>query len=502
MTVLSRLSRRAGPGLSSSVSSASRGGVLHHSRRSTPSSASHWRIVLLSNGGRTTTRSFSSLETSPIVSTLQTKILALAEQKKDAIAMIKKSDAKVGEITAAQVFGGMRGMPGMVTETSDLHPEKGITYRGYSLKDANIKLPKAPGGGKQGLPEAAWWLLLTGEIPTDAEVKELGAELTKRAPIPAHVLKTLAAVPTTVHPMTQLSICLLALQSGSKFHAAYSAGALKKTDYWQYVLDDSLTLIAQIPTVAAHIYRRVFHDGKVPAWDPNVDWAGNYANMLNCAKPGNEEPFREITRLYLMLHADHEGGNVSSHITHTCGSALSDPFMCWAAGNCGLAGPLHGLANQECLRWLNETMKLLDGKEPTVENVTQIAKDTLASGKVVPGFGHAVLRAPDPRYMLEYEFCKENLPNDPTFKLADMCYQAIPPVLEATGKVKNPWPNVDALSGTVMQYYGLTEADYYTVVFSVSRVLGVTAQQVWSRVMGVPIERPNSVTLDWIKEKL
>jgi len=120
---------------------------------------------------------------------------------------------------------------------------------------------------------------------------------------------------------------------------------------------------------------------------------------------------------------------------------------------------------------------------------------------VVPGFGHGVLRAPDPRYVFQHEFCKENLGDDPLFKLADVCYQAIPPVLQATGKVKNPWPNVDALSGTVMKYYGLTQADYYTVCFSVSRVLGVTAQGVWSRLMGVPIERPNSVTLDWIKNK-
>merc|ERR1719158_147268 len=112
-------------------------------------------------------------------------------------------------------------------------------------------------------------------------------------------------------------------------------------------------------------------------------------------------------------------------------------------------------------------------KEYSVENVTEFAKRTLAEGKVIPGFGHAVLRNTDPRYTLQHEFAQKNLPNDPTFKLADACLKAIPPVLKASGKAKNPFPNVDALSGTIMKYYGLTEANYYTVIFSVSRALGV-----------------------------
>merc|ERR1711959_374520 len=245
-------------------------------------------------------------------------------------------------------------------------------------------------------------------------------------------------------------------------------------------------LCAQIPILSAMIYRRIFKDGKYIAPDPSLDWAGNYAHMLGVS---DDEPFKEITRLYLMLHADHEGGNVSAHTTHLVGSALSDPYYSWAAGVCGLAGPLHGLANQECLRWLENTMVELGDKEVTVEAVTEFAKKTLSEGKVIPGFGHAVLRNTDARYLLQHEFAKKNLPNDPTFKLADACLQAIPPVLQATGKVSNPWPNVDALSGTLMKYYGLKESDYYTVVFAVSRCLGVCAQLVWSRMMGLPIER-------------
>lgn len=231
--------------------------------------------------------------------------------------------------------------------------------------------------------------------------------------------------------------------------------------------------------------------------DPSLDWAGNYAHLLGV---NDSEEFKEATRLYLMLHADHEGGNVSAHTTHLVGSALADPYQAWAAGVCGLAGPLHGLANQECLKWLENTMKDLEGREPTVDMMTQYAKDTLASGRVIPGFGHAVLRQTDPRYTLQYEFAKKHLGSDPMFRLASVCMEAIPPVLKATGKVKNPYPNVDALSGTLMKFYGLKEPDYYTVVFAVSRSLGVMAQQVWSRVYNIPIERPSSFTLEHLEK--
>merc|ERR1712110_1306933 len=244
------------------------------------------------------------------------------------------------------------------------------------------------------------------------------------------------------------------------------------------VLEDALTLVAQMPPLCARIFRNVFFDGKhIPA-DTSVDWAGNYAHMLGV---NDSEAFKDVTRLYLMLHADHEGGNVSAHTTHLVGSALSDPYYSWAAGLCGLAGPLHGLANQECMGWLLEVQKDLEGQKPTKELLTDYAEKTLASGKVIPGFGHAVLRNTDPRYMLEREFALKNTPEDPLFQLVDACYQAIPPVLEKTGKIKNPWPNVDAHSGQLMYYYGLKEQNYYTVVFAVSRALGCMAQYVWSR---------------------
>lgn len=434
---------------------------------------------------------------SAIVKELKEQIVAGAKPLQDRVAKLKADTTVIQEITVEQAVGGMRGINGMLTQTSDLDAMDGIKYRGIPLKDVCRVLPPAA-GGEAPLPEGALWLLLTGEVATEAQVKGMTAELHARSTIPATVQATIDSLPKTMHPMTQLSIALLALQPTSKFAAGYAAG-VKKNEYWEYILEDALTLIAQIPVVAATIFQRTFKDGKVPVSDKNLDWAGNYAHMLGVT---NDPKFKDAVRLYLTLHADHEGGNVSAHTAHTVGSALSDPFYCWSAGNNGLAGPLHGLANQECLLWLNETMKELGNQEPTVEVVTEFAKKTLASGKVIPGFGHAVLRNTDPRYVLEHEFATKNLPNDPTFKLANACLQAIPPVLKASGKAKNPYPNVDALSGTILKYYGLTQADYYTVVFSVSRAIGVMAQLVTSRLLGMPIERPNSVTIEFLEEKI
>jgi citrate synthase len=180
------------------------------------------------------------------------------------------------------------------------------------------------------------------------------------------------------------------------------------------------------------------------------------------------------------------------------GSALSDPYLSFSAGMNGLAGPLHGLANQECLKFLLDLQENL-GSKWNEDDIRNYVKDTLAKGKVIPGYGHAVLRKTDPRFMCELEFAEKNIKNDNLVNLVKTCYRVIPNVLEATGKVSNPWPNVDAGSGALLMHYGLNQFDYYTVLFGVSRAFGVMAAQVWSRALGLPIERPNSFTLEDLK---
>uniref|UniRef100_A0A7S3YYQ6 Citrate synthase n=1 Tax=Lotharella globosa TaxID=91324 RepID=A0A7S3YYQ6_9EUKA len=406
----------------------------------------------------------------------------------------KHGDKVLCEVTVDQAIGGMRGIKGMITETSLLDAEEGIRFRGYSIPECQKLLPCAP-GGEEPLPEGLFWLLLTGEIPTEEEVKGLSAEFAKRAAIPAHAEEMICNFPKEMHPMTQFCSAVLALQTESSFAKAYMAGNVPKTEYWTYVMEDSLDLIAKLPAVAAMIYRNKFKEGKLIAADPSLDWGANYAHMCGYDDPA----FVELMRLYLTIHTDHEGGNASAHATHLVGSTLSDPYLSFCGGMTALAGPLHGLANQEVLRWLIKFKEDLGDKEVTKDSIREACWATLNSGNVIPGFGHAVLRKTDPRYMCQREFALKHMPDDEMFKLVSTLYEVVPDVLNQTGKVKNPWPNVDAHSGVLLQYYGFTEAEYYTVLFGVSRAMGVLASLVVDRILGLPLERPKSLTTEWIR---
>jgi len=411
---------------------------------------------------------------------------------------IKKeySDKVIDQVTVSQVYGGMRSIKSMVWEISNLDPEEGIRFRGYTIPECQKLLPKAP-GGSEPLPEGLLWLLLTGDIPTNEQVQDLSRDLARRAHLPRHVPELIYKMPTDMHPMTQFSIAINACQTDSTFAKAYADG-VHKNKYWEYALEDSLNLIARLPSIAALIYDHSFNTVKRhPKRDANLDWGADLAHQLGF----HDKEFTELMRLYLTIHADHEGGNVSAHTTHLVGSALSDPYLSFAAGMNGLAGPLHGLANQEVLLWLKEAQANL-GKHPTAQEIEKYVWDTLNAGKVVPGFGHAVLRKTDPRYVCQREFAQKFLPEDPLFKLVSNCYEVVPRVLTTQGKVKNPWPNVDAHSGCLLQYYGLTAESFYTVLFGVSRALGCLSGYVWARAVGHPIERPKSLTTDWIEKKV
>jgi len=240
------------------------------------------------------------------------------------------------------------------------------------------------------------------------------------------------------------------------------------------------------------IYRNIWKDGKILPYDKTLDWAGNYAHMMGY----DDDIVREVYRMYLTIHSDHEGGNVSAHTTHLVGSALSDAYFSLSAGMNGLAGPLHGLANQEVLRWIRKLVKDVGTNEPTKDQLRAQVRKLIEGKQVVPGYGHAVLRKTDPRYICQRQFCLKHMPEDPMFRIVSNLFEVIPPILSTIGKIKNPWPNVDAHSGVLLTHYGLVEEDYFTVMFGVSRALGVLAALVWSRALGFPIERPKSLTTD------
>lgn len=402
----------------------------------------------------------------------------------------KHGNTKVGEVTVDMMYGGMRGIKGLVTETSVLDPEEGIRFRGYSIPECQDVLPKAP-GGEEPLPEGLFWLLLTGSVPNQDQVNAVSKEWANRADLPSHVVTMLNNFPSTMHPMSQFGAAIIACNTESKFKKAYENGA-KKSEYWEFQYEDSMDLIAKLPTIAAIIYRNLYRDGtSVGAIDPDKDWSANFTSML-----GYEDPmFTELMRLYLTIHSDHEGGNVSAHTCHLIGSALSDPYLSFAGGMAGLAGPLHGLANQEVLVWLTGVMKEIGGTW-TEASLKEFVWNTLKAGGVMPGYGHAVLRKTDPRYTCQREFALKHLPNDQMFKLVSDLYKIVPDILLEQGKAKNPWPNVDAHSGVLLQYYGMTEMNYYTVLFGVSRALGCLSSLVWDRALGLPIERPKSMSTD------
>lgn len=405
-------------------------------------------------------------------------------------------DKKIGEVTLSQVYQGMRGITGLVTETSLLDAQEGIRFRGYSIPELREKLTKYA-GGSEPLPEGLFYLMLIGELPKDEDVHHLTSVWQRRSHVPNHVFATIEALPVSTHPMTQFVVAIMALQTESQFAKNYAKGMNKK-DYWESVFDDSMDLIARLPRIAAYIYRRKYRNGEHIQPNGLLDWSGNFAHMMGY----DDEGFKELMRLYMVIHADHEGGNVSAHTTHLVGSALSDPYLSFAAGMNGLAGPLHGLANQEVIKWIFELREQIGSESPSKEQIEEYVRKTLSEGKVVPGYGHAVLRKTDPRFTAQMEFGKKHMADDPLVQTVWTIYDAVPPILSSIAKIKNPWPNVDAHSGALLVHYGMVEYEFYTVLFGVSRALGVLSSLCWDRALGFPLERPKSITTELVKSWL
>lgn len=402
-------------------------------------------------------------------------------------------NVKVDEVTVAQVYGGMRSVKGLVTDISYVDPNEGIRLRGFTIPEVLDKLPK-PIDGNIPYVGGLYYLLLMGDIPSEEQALEIEEEWQARSRIPSFVFDVLKSIPGDAHPMMLFSTAILALQNESVFAKRYQEG-MTRDGYWEPMLEDSLNLTAKLPSIAAFIYTLKFKDGVFKEPNNDLDWGANFAYMIG--NPSQE--YKDLSRLYFILHSDHESGNASAHATHLAASTLSDIYYAFSAGLNSLAGPLHGLANQESLRWLLGIHEKFGGV-PSKEQLRQYAWDTLTSGKVIPGYGHAVLRKPDPRFSAQYKYAQEFMPEDEIFQIAQMVYEIVPQVLIEQGKAKNPSPNVDAISGTLQYHYGLKEFEFYTVLFGVGRALGVTANAVWSRALGQPIERPKSLTTEMLED--
>ncbi len=416
----------------------------------------------------------------------------IAERPRTEKLLKEYGNVKVDEVTIGQIIGGMRDIKSLVTDISYLDPFEGIRFRGFTIPEVFEKLPKVTGSEMPSV-EGFFYLLLTGDIPTEKEVGEVKAEFDSRKTVPAYVFDLLRAMPLDSHPMTMFATAIMCMQKDSVFAKEYHKG-LKKGNYWEAYYEDAMNLLAKLPEIAAFIYRLKYRDGKIIAADPKLDFGGNFAHMM-----GIDKPYDDVARMYFILHSDHESGNVSAHTGHLVASALSDMYYAISAMLNGLAGPLHGLANEEVLRWLHGVMDSMGGKVPTEDEIKAFVYETLKTG-VIPGFGHAVLRKTDPRYTAQREFCLKHLPNDTLFKYVDLLYKVVPSILLEQGKAKNPWPNVDAQSGVIQWYYGIKEYEFYTVLFGVGRALGVCSNIIWARALGYPLERPKSLTTAMLEE--
>ena len=404
------------------------------------------------------------------------------------------ADVVVDTVTIGEVVGGMRDTKSLLTDISYVDPGEGIRFRGMTIAETLKALPKGR-GAKIPMVGGLYYLLIVGEVPTKEQALEVEAEWARRSEVPDYVYKMLKAMPKETHPMTLLSQAVLALQNESVFASRYPN--MKRDAYWEAALEDSLNLTAKLPSIAAFIYRtKFFGETKKPRYNPKYDYGANFARMM---KVENKKDYAELARLYFIIHSDHESGNASAHATHLVGSTLSDVYYAFSGGLNALAGPLHGLANQESLSWLLDVQKQFNGV-PTRDDLYKFAWDTLNSGKVIPGYGHGVLRVIDPRFVVQMDFAKKRFPDDDLLRLADMVLDVVPTVLKEQGKAKSPAPNVDAISGTLQYYYGVRDFDFYTVLFGVGRALGVTANYIWARALGQPIERPKSLTTKMLED--
>jgi citrate synthase len=371
------------------------------------------------------------------------------------------------EIRESHLNTGLRGVPVGTCRTSAVSQDQGVSYCGYPVAEL------------AGLPsESVIHLLFQKRLPDAKEAEAFAADLRRRAEVPQKVLDLIAQLPREGHPMEWFVSGLVFL------------GMTGKTGDWR---EDALNCIARVNAVTAAIFR--VREGWGEPIPPRTDlsYAENFAHMLGV--PNAHAQLGELLRTFHVLHMDHGGGNLSTFTGKAVASGHADVYVSLAAAMAALYGPLHGRANQETLRFVREV-----GSADPVK-VEAFVRDRLAKGGKVFGYGHAVLRKEDPRAKIQYAFGRRHFADDPLVRTVLTLRDVVPPILKEHEKIANPYPNVDAVSGSLLHAAGLTDDDYYTVLFGWSRVVGIGAQIVDERTLlrggkGVPIYRPRFIGED------
>jgi citrate synthase len=370
-------------------------------------------------------------------------------------------------ITRDHLDTGLRGFPVGTCPISHVDPVEGLSYGGYPIAElAHLE------------PEEVIHLLLRKTLPDPANLAVFHGELVGQGHLHPGILKLLESFPREGHPMKWL---IGGINAMGMFEP--------KDDYRK----DCLRVIAQLPELVAAIFRIRSGWGAPIASRPELGWVENFVHMLG-VPGGSSSELTRLLRVFMILHFDHGGGNLSTFVGKAIASGHEDMYGSLAGAMAGLAGPLHGMANQEVLRFVKEVAAEI--KDPTdLSEVSEYVEKRLASGGVLFGFGHAVLRVEDPRATVQYALGEDIAPKDPLFRLAVSLRTAGVEALKKRPKVSNPYPNVDAVSGTLLNACGLTDEDYYTVLFGLARCVGIASQIVWERTearggKGLPIVRP------------
>lgn len=375
-------------------------------------------------------------------------------------------------MTKEHLESGMRGVPVGYCTTSAVEADKGLFYVGNPVEAI----------GRRD-PEEVIYLLLYKQWPTAEQLSGFRRELLSRAEVPGGVYDSLKTLPRHGHPMKWF------------IHAINVLGmySTNKGDYRA----DCMDLIAKIPTVTAAIFRLREGWGEPIAPRTDIGYMENFVHMLGVPGLDTEKSAQlaKLMRVFEVAHLDHGGGNLSTFTGKTVASGKADMYESILAAMAGLAGPLHGRANQECLEFINECVTTVGTANLTADSVRAMIQKKLDAKQVVYGFGHAVLRVEDPRARLLRSVGEEICPEFPLFKMVKLLAEVVPPILKANPKISNPYPNVDSASGALLQACGLTEPEYYTVLFGMSRTVGIAAQIVYERCearggKGVPIMRP------------
>jgi citrate synthase len=418
------------------------------------------------------------------------------QQKRELVnrLLADNSQVKFGEYNLAHLFNGGRGLEVLVSDLSFVD-EEGLKIHQLPIRQVIEQLPRRK-DHEYPLIGGLYFFLLTGQMPNLEEAEEMESEWKKRMTIPDFIEKMLRSMPANEHPMTMFSQAILAMQSTSKFAREYN-NSLQREDFWKPMLEDALDLTARLPQITAMIYNIKYRKGDHIPPHAELDAAANFAHMIG---RNWDKDYQELCRLFFILHADQGIGNVSGHTAILVSSAHSDMFYACSAAMNGLAGPLHGRANQDCLKWILEIRNQF-GCCPSKTKLEEYMWDYLQRGKRIPGYGHPVIRTTDPRFTLQLEFGRKYMAEDELFRIVELVYETAPDVLRRHSKVKNPYPNIDAVSGSLQYHCGVKEFDFYPVLFGMGRVLGISANIIWARALNMPLERPQSITLEMVEKK-